>query len=124
MSAADSKGAIAPWDVVRVDFPFADRAATRRRPALVIAALAVTDTFSLLWVLMITSAAHEGWPRDVAISDLDAGGLSHACVVRVSKATSLDARLATRIGELTAPDRIKVAAGLRDLLRPALHVVS
>jgi len=54
-----SDGAIAPWDIVRVDFPFADQAATRRRPALVIAAPAATDAFSIVWVLMITSATHE-----------------------------------------------------------------
>ena len=93
-------------------------------PALVIAAAAVTDAFAVLWVLMITSAAHEGWPLDVPISDLEAGGLSHGCVVRVSKVTSLDARLATRIGELAAMDRVKVAGSLRKLLGPVLHVIS
>jgi mRNA interferase MazF len=125
MSAADSTGAIAPWDIVRVDFPFADQAAMRRRPALVIASPAVTDaSFAILWALMITSAAHEGWPLDVPISDLDADGLSHACVVRVGKVTTLDARLATRIGELAAMDRVKVAASLRKLLGPVLHVIS
>jgi len=30
-----SQGAVAPWDIVRVDFPFADQAATRCRLALV-----------------------------------------------------------------------------------------
>ncbi len=69
---------------------------------------------------MITSAAHERWPLDVAISNLRLGGLTHACVVRVSKVTTLDERLAARIGELSAPDRVKVAAGLRTLLRDVL----
>jgi mRNA interferase MazF len=110
----------APWDIVRVDFPFADQAAKRRRPALVIAAPAATSAFAILWVLMITSAAHERWPFDVPISDLRLGGLSHACVVRVSKVTSLDSRLAARIGELSAPDREKVAAYLRALLGAVL----
>ena len=90
--------------------------AARRRPALVIAAPAASDAFAILWVLMITSAAHERWPLDVAISNLRLGGLTHACVVRVSKVTTLDERLAARIGELSAPDRVKVAAGLRTLL--------
>ena len=40
---AEPNGPIAPWDIVRVDFPFADQAATRRRPALVIAAPATTE---------------------------------------------------------------------------------
>ena len=118
--AANSRGAVAPWDIVRVDFPFADQAAARRRPALVIAAPAASDAFAILWVLMITSAAHERWPLDVPISNLRLGGLTHACVVRVSKVTTLDERLAARIGELSAPDRVKVAAGLRTPLRDVL----
>lgn len=112
--------AIAPWDIVLIDFPFADQTATRRRPALVIAAPAAIDAFAILWVLMITSAAHEAWPLDVPISDLGLGGLTYACVVRVSKVTTLDSRLVTRIGELSAPDRAEVAAGLRELLAPVL----
>src|SRR5271165_2169576 len=99
--SAGPNGAIAPWDIVRVDFPFADQAATRRRPALVITAPAATDAFAVLWVLMITSAAREIGPLDVPISNLGLGGLTHACVVRISKVTTLDARLAVRIGELS-----------------------
>ena len=112
MNTAGPMGAsgIAPWDIVRVDFPFADQASTRHRPALVIAAPAATDAFAVLWVLMITSAAHQGWPLDVPTSDLGLGGLTHVGVVRVGKVTTLDSRLATRIGELSAPDRAEVAA--------------
>jgi mRNA-degrading endonuclease toxin of MazEF toxin-antitoxin module len=118
---AEQHHAIAPWDIVRVDFPFAYQAATRRRPALVVAAPAATGAFAVLWVLMITSAAHERWPLDVPISDLPLGGLSHACVVRVSKVTTLDTRLASRIGELSTSDRAEVAAGLHALLSPVLQ---
>lgn len=113
-------GKVAPWDIVRVDFPFADQATTRRRPALVIAAPAATDAFSILWVLMITSAARERWPLDVAISDLHLGGLSHPCVVRTSKVTTLDSRLAVRIGELAVADRAKITACLDQLLGAVL----
>ena len=118
--SAGPNSSIAPWDIVRVDFPFADRAATRRRPALVIATPAATDTFAVLWVLMITSASRERWPLDVLVSDIQLGGLTHACVVRVNKVTTLDQRLAARIGELSTPDRIKVATGLGTLLSPVL----
>ena len=65
---------------------------------------------------MITSAARGRWPLDVPISDLHVGGLSHACVVRTSKVTTLDSRLAARIGELSVVDRAKVAACLGELL--------
>ena len=88
--------AIAVWDIVRFDFPFPDQAARRRWRALAIAAPAATDAFAVLWVLMIASAANESWPLDVPVSDLALGGLTHACVVRVGKVTTLDSRLARR----------------------------
>ncbi len=119
-AAIPTEHGIAPWDIVRVDFPFADEATTRRRPALVIATPAATDTYSVLWVLMITSARRGGWPLDVPISDLRLGGLSHACIVRTSKVTTLDARLAVRIGILAAADRAMVAACLGELLGTVL----
>lgn len=107
---------LVPWDVVRVDFPFADEAATRRRPALVIAAPSVTDAFSIIWVLMITSANRGPWPLDVPVSDLRRGGLPHACVVRTSKIATFDSRIADWIGELAEADRAKVSAAVRTIL--------
>jgi len=44
------------------------------------------------------------------------GDLSHACVVRTGKVTTLDSRLAARIGELSVADRAKITARLRALL--------
>jgi mRNA-degrading endonuclease toxin of MazEF toxin-antitoxin module len=111
---------IAVWDIVRVDFPFADEARTRRRPGLVAAIPAMHGDFAVLWVVMITSAPSGRWPLDVAISDLALGGLDHACVVRTSKITVLDARLAVRVGELSEADRVEVRAGLRAVLKDAL----
>jgi mRNA-degrading endonuclease toxin of MazEF toxin-antitoxin module len=116
--SAGPNGAIASWDIVRVDFASADQAATRRHPALVIAAPAATDGFAILCVLMITSAIRESWLLDVPISELRLCGLTHRCVVRVSKVTTLDERLAARIGELSTPDRAEVATGLRTVLSP------
>lgn len=114
--AKDGDG-IRPWDIVRVDFPYADAARTRRRPALVIATPAAGDGIALLWVLMITSASQGPWPSDVPVSDLRLGGLSHACVVRAGKIATLDARLASRIGALAHADREKVAIRVREVLR-------
>ncbi len=115
-SVAPLTRAIVPWDIVRVDFPFADQAATRRRPALVIGTPSATDAFSLLWVLMITSATRGLWPLDVPVSDLQRGGLPHACAVRTSKVATFDVRLAELIGDLAEEDRGKVSAGLRTIL--------
>jgi mRNA-degrading endonuclease toxin of MazEF toxin-antitoxin module len=104
------------WDIVRVDFPFADAATTRRRPALVIATPPATEAFSILWLLMITSARHAAWDGDVPLSDLRLGGLSRACVVRTSKITTLDSRLAARIGELAGADRPSIMQAMRQSL--------
>src|ERR1051326_3352658 len=118
-SPSQSDG-IAVWDIVRVDYPSADEARTRRRPALVVATPAVSDEFAILWMLMITSAPQGTWPHDVSVSDLRLGGLDHPCVVRTSKITTLDARLAVRIGELARSDRALVREALRQVLRRAV----
>ncbi len=108
------------WDIVRVDFPFADRAETRRRPALVIAVVPVHADFALLWLAMITSASAGLWPLDVPISDLVSGGLLRPCVIRTSKIASLDSRLFVRTGTLAPADREAIATTLKGVLRPIL----
>ena len=113
-------GPLVPWDIVRVAFPYADRETSRHRPALVIAAPNAPAEFSLVWLLMITSAGRGLWPGDVSISDLALGGLSRPCVVRTSKVTTLDTRLAERIGRLGESVRVAVAASLENLLKVAL----
>jgi mRNA interferase MazF len=118
VAAADHS--VAGWDVVRVDFPYADQAASRRRPALVLAAPQIGARFGIIWVLMITSARHQPWPGDVPIGDLRSAGLAHPCVVRTQKIATLDARLADRIGQLAAADRGGIVAALRGTLANAL----
>jgi len=112
---------LAVWDVVRVEFPYADEARTRRRPGLVIAAPDVVGPFTLIWVLMITSARHGLWPHDAPISDLSSAGLPHSCVVRPAKVATFDARLATRIGRLATVDRTSVAHALRAIMGDAIR---
>ena len=104
------------WDVVRVDFPYADGPSSRRRPALVIATPEVQARFGILWLLMITSARHHVWPGDVRVTDLASAGLSHDCVVRTQKIATLDSRHAVRIGRLAEADHGKIVASLRNLL--------
>ena len=43
-------------DVIKVPFPYTDRSARQRRPALVVSAPSIEGEHGLLWVLMITSA--------------------------------------------------------------------
>ena len=61
------------FDVVVVPFPFTDRAASKRRPALVLSdASAFNAATGQVVLAMITSAKHACWPLDVLIEDLAA----------------------------------------------------
>jgi mRNA interferase MazF len=101
------------WQVVVVPFPFTDKAARRRRPALVVSrpeALGARIGHSVL--AMITSAEHSRWPLDVPVSDLACAGLPAASVVRM-KLFTLDDRLIERsAGTLSAHDAGRVADAL------------
>jgi mRNA interferase MazF len=98
------------WQVVVVPFPFTDRPARRRRPALVVSrpdALGAHIGHSVL--AMITSAGHSRWPLDVPVSDLVCAGLPAPSVVRM-KLFTLDDRLVERaVGTLCPDDAGRVA---------------
>ncbi|MEA2987282.1 MAG: mRNA interferase MazF, partial [Alphaproteobacteria bacterium] len=51
-------------DIVVVPFPYTDRLAEKRRPALVVSNAKLVR-FGLVWVAMITSAENEPWLCDV-----------------------------------------------------------
>jgi len=101
------------FDVVAVPFPFADRKAVKKRPALVISdARSFNNRVGHSVMAMITSAAHAGWPLDVSIEDMDAAGLPAPSIVRM-KLFTLDHRLVIRkAGHLAAVDQKKVNATL------------
>ncbi|MGP1676675.1 MAG: type II toxin-antitoxin system PemK/MazF family toxin [Burkholderiales bacterium] len=109
------------FDIVAVPFPFTDRAATKRRPALVLSDRSAFNAgIGHVVLAMITSASHSDWPLDVALSDLHAAGLTAASVVRM-KLFTLDHWLILRkAGSLAAADRKAVAAALRKLLKPLI----
>jgi mRNA interferase MazF len=105
-----------PWDIVRVPFPYTDRPVRQRRPALVVAAGDLQTAHGLLWLAMITSAAHRGWPGDVVVSDLSSAGLPAPSIVRPAKIATIDARDAGRLGTLPRDDRAAVRSYLRQQL--------
>lgn len=96
-------------DIVRVPFPYADRAAVLHRPALVLATGLGLDGI-LLWVAMITAAENRPSPGDVAVADHLAAGLPIPSVVRTSKLATIVARRAEKRGRLTPNDMALVAA--------------
>lgn len=105
------------WSVVVVPFPFADRDAQRRRPAVVLSNREEFGARAEHSVLaMVTSAAHARWPPDVEIADLGAAGLPAPSVVRM-KVFTLDDRLIQRqVGRLGLDDREAAKQALARLL--------
>jgi mRNA interferase MazF len=69
---------------------------------------------------MITSATHQRWSDDIAVSDLLMAGLPAASIVRVAKIATIEAREAERIGCLSVADRPAVRAQIAVLLTDAL----
>ena len=104
-----------PNDVVVVPFPFTDRQASKRRPALVLSTAAFNRRGHTV-LAMITSAAHHPWPSDHRLGDPSAAGLANSSVVRW-KLFTLDNRLLVRaIGRLSESDRNAVGEKLKQVL--------
>lgn len=104
------------WQVVRVPFPFTDRAASKNRPALALSsARAFNAPSGHVVLIMITSAHHAPWPLDCAIEDLATAGLPAPSMVRM-KLFTLDARLIRNpLGHLGGADRKRVEHALAQL---------
>jgi mRNA interferase MazF len=106
-------------DVVVVPFPYSDRLAEKRRPALVISGPRLRP-FGQLWVAMITTAQNPSWSCDVPIDDIKRAGLPARSVVRPAKIACIEpARVLRRAGKLERAVARTVAKRLRDFL-PAL----
>jgi mRNA interferase MazF len=104
------------FDIVVVPFPYADRLAEKRRPALVISTRKLAP-FGLIWVAMITSADNAPWACDVAIADLVRAGLPAPSVVRTAKIACIEpARIERRAGRLEKTTAKAVARKLKGFL--------
>jgi mRNA interferase MazF len=105
------------FDVVVLSFPFTDRPATKKRPALVMSdAGNFGDPIGHSVLAMITSAKNPPWPLDIEISDLEAAGLPAPSKVRM-KLFTLDHRLILdRRGRLGKIDAQEVKMTLAQLL--------
>ena len=106
-----------PFDIVVVPFPYVDRLAEKRRPAVVISAAAVSDQYQLVWLAMVTSAANPRWDCDVDISDLAPTALPAPSRIRPVKIATADvARIVRRIGRMGTRDAKALKAALASLL--------
>lgn len=106
----------APGDIVVVPFPYSDRLAEKRRPALVVSNDAVRS-HGFVWVVMITSAAHRATPHDTPVADLALAGLSAPSLVRPTKIACIEpARIIRKAGRLTNAQGMAVATAIRSFI--------
>ncbi len=87
-------------------FPYADKFAEKRRPALVVSSDEFNARHGLLWVAMITSAFNPRWTDDVVITQAGKAGLPASSMVRPAKIATIEpgrvVRIAGRIDGKTA----------------------
>ena len=103
------------YDVVVVPFPFTDRVAVKRRPALAISTERFGTESNHTVLAMITSAKNPAWPLDVTI-DATRAGLHAASKVRM-KLFTLDNRLILRkTGSLSDEDKHTVRNTVQQML--------
>ena len=70
---------LAPFEVVLMPFPFADRLTEKLRPAVVVSTPELQTSAGAVWLAMITSAKTPGLPGDVPVTDLVCSGLRVPC---------------------------------------------
>ena len=104
------------FEVVAVPFPFTDRDATKRRPALVISNKSFNQRHNQLVLAMITATTDNVWPSDVPFTNWQAAGLKVACHFRL-KLFTLDQNLVLKtIGHLSSKDVKAVQAVLTEFI--------
>ena len=103
------------YDIVVVPFPFTDRRASKRRPALALSTAEFSAEAGHTVLAMITSADNPDWPLDVLIDSARAG-LRAASKVRM-KLFTLDNRVIRQtVGTLNDVDQRAVAQAMKQLL--------
>lgn len=104
----------APFEIVIVRFPYSDRLAEKRRPALVVSAPEMEDRLGRLWVAMITSDRGQRLHGDAPVEDLGSAGLPAPSIVRASKVATIETdRILRRAGLLSGADRAAAEQALR-----------
>jgi mRNA interferase MazF len=107
----------AAFDVVLVPFPYSDRLAEKRRPAVIISRPDLQARHGHVWLVMVTSAGRERWESDVQIPDHAEAGLPAPSLVRTAKITTAEAsRVLRRLGSLSQATAARVRAAINENL--------
>ena len=105
-----------PFDVVVVPFPFTEKPATKKRPALVVSSASFNDRHEHLVLAMITTAQRTRWISDIEICDWERANLAVPCKVRFKLFTLHGELIIRRLGSLSEADKISVQAALGHFL--------
>ena len=104
------------YDVVVVPFPFTEKLAEKRRPALIVSSNLFNKQHDHLILAMITTAKNSIWVSDVQLHDWKSAKLSVPCKVRF-KLFTLDKQLIShRLGILSPSDKEAVKLALKQIL--------
>lgn len=107
MPASDAS-AYRAGDVVVVPFPYSDRFAQKRRPALVVSNGELRAQ-GLIWLAMVTPARHSSQKFDVAIDDLALAGLGAPSIIRPTKIARVEPGWNLRKAGVIGEAQIKAA---------------
>lgn len=105
-----------PLDIGVVPFPFTDRRATKRRPALVVSSAEFNEAHEQSILAMITSSAGASWLSDVTIEGWREAGLAVPCRIRLELFTLDNALVLRRVGSLSRRDAAAATAALSRFL--------
>jgi mRNA interferase MazF len=103
------------FETVVVSFPFAEKAAIQRRPAVVISGQGFNRANGATVVAMITTAKTHSWPSDHLIQEQATAGLAVSCVIRWRLATLPNALLLKKLGALGLADAKACIAPLQNM---------
>ncbi len=104
-----------PYDVLVVPFPFTDRDASKRRPALVLSCEEFNLSHAQVVLGMITSSLQHPWPSDILLSGWQEAGLSVPCKFRMKIFTLEQSLILRKAGSLNVSDATSVRLGLANL---------
>jgi mRNA interferase MazF len=101
------------FDIVVVPFPYSDRLAEKRRPAIVVSSPHLQETHDVVWVAMITSSL-SGNAEAIPVLDLNITGLNRTSFVRPAKLATLESsRVLRRTGQLSERDASALSESLK-----------
>jgi mRNA interferase MazF len=93
--------------VLVLPFPYSDRLAEKRRPALVVSRAGLQREHGVIWVAMITSAGGRPREGDVVIPDSKRAGLPAPSLVRPVKLATIEPARVLRVAGAVTPSLLK-----------------